>query len=107
MKKCIKIESKQLTENDIKEIEILFKSYMACRNMFYSRFSGIYSMLDVLNAKKLRNALRVEQKQNNISYESIFHFQSRHWVMALFDACSNINSMWSNLSNRIKKETNY
>src|SRR5699024_6316669 len=40
--------------------------------------------------------------QGNIYVEK-YHFLQKHWKYALRDACANINSMWSNLANQLRK----
>ena len=58
-------------------------------------------MLNVKQYFSLRNHL-VKIKQGNIYVEK-YHFLQKHWKYALRDACANINSMWSNLANQLRK----
>ncbi len=100
IKKCIKIQSVKLDIDTFDDIDNLFQKYKKCRNDFYQQYSGIKSMLKIENSKTLRNEIRENNKNNPL--EKKYQFQNRHWIMALFDVCSNIKSSWSNLSNKLK-----
>src|SRR5699024_5194548 len=82
-------------------LDQLFVSYGKCRNMFLNQYCGINHMLNVKQYFSLRNHL-VKTKQGNIYVEK-YHFLQKHWKYALRDACANINSMWSNLANQLRK----
>ena len=63
-------------------------------------------MLAVNNWQALRNQVRKWDKPVKGSkgkLETVYSFQTKHWVGALREACANIKSMWSNLANRLKK----
>lgn len=101
--KTVRVESYPLPAWNKYEIEHLLFQTQKCLNSFYSRFSGIRSLEKIQDAKKLRDELRIEQANKHYSLADIYHFQSRHWVMALFQCCSNLKSVWSNTANRVKK----
>ena len=83
-----------------------FERYGRCRHFFLNRYCGIKSMLAVNNWQALRNQVRKWDKPVKGSkgkLETVYNFQTKHWVGALREACANIKSMWSNLANRLKK----
>lgn len=58
-------------------------------------------MTDVKNYRQLRDYIK-KSGQNKL-YLKKYDFLDKHWRYALNDACANINAMWSNLANRIRK----
>lgn len=99
--KTIRAYSLKLDEETYAKLDQLFVSYGKCRNMFLNQYCGINHMLNVKQYFSLRNHL-VKTKQGNIYVEK-YHFLQKHWKYALRDACANINSMWSNLANQLRK----
>ena len=99
--KTIRAYSIKLDEDAFQELDQLFISYGKCRNMFLNQYCGINHMLDVKQYFNLRNEL-VKSSQGN-AYAEKYHFLQKHWKYALRDACANINAMWSNLANQIRK----
>lgn len=103
IKKCVKLESQTLTFSQCIILETCLNTYLKCKNYFYDLLCGDKYMVKVQNAKNLRTELSRKQKQTGKSYQELFHIPQRYWVMPLFDVCSNLNSMWSNLKNFLKK----
>lgn len=97
--KTVKGYSNKLDERAYTQLNQLFIDYGRCRSMFFNEYCGIRH-LDQLSFRKLRNQIR--KKHKNL-YAKRYHFLGRHWVYALFDSCGNIQSMWSNLANRLRK----
>jgi IS605 OrfB family transposase len=102
MIKCVKVQSKKLNNEQLAEIQALCDSTQSCKNMFFDRFGGIGYMSQIESFQKMRDSIKKEEKHFNVSYAQMFGFQQRHWIMALSDVCSNLNSNWSNLSNLLK-----
>ena len=102
--KTVKAETRELTNKERSEIKEMFKNFENCLNMFNSQYSGIRSLEKIQNAKNLRNDIRKHMFEHNYDLAEWFHFQGRHWVMALFQCCGNLKSNWTNLGNRIKKD---
>ena len=107
IKKCVKLHSYKIEKEEREKILELYYRYGLCKNMFYNRFSGINSMVIVTKSKKLRDIIREENVENlrecKDTLEKKYGIQGRHWVQVLMEVCSNVNSMWSNLSNKLKK----
>ena len=104
MVKNVSVETVAIPKIYKNDLDFLYHQYQQCLNLFYSQYSGIQSLLKIQNAKTLRNDIRRHMSQYNYNLADIFHFQGRHWVMALFQCCMNIKSNWSNLANRIKRK---
>ena len=104
--KSVKAKSEKTNPNVRKEIVETVNAYGACKDYFLNRFSGIRSMTAVTDAKKLRTKLNRQdeelRKENKPTLAETFGISNRIRTQALFDACMNLNSMWSNLSNRTK-----
>lgn len=103
LEKCVKLESVELNCFQIKDIETTLNAYLKCKNYFYDLLYGDQYMVKLQNASKLRTELSKNQKAKGMSYQDLFHIPQRYWVMPLFDVCSNLNSNWSNLANKLKK----
>ncbi|MCH3984276.1 MAG: hypothetical protein LKE56_06765 [Lactobacillus delbrueckii] len=54
--------------------------------------------------KFVNGTSRLKVKGSKGKLETVYNFQTKHWVGALREACANIKSMWSNLANRLKKQ---
>lgn len=100
--KCVKVFSVKLDIETFQNIDDLFQKYGKCKNDFFQQYSGIKSILKVEHYEIIRNNIRKENKSNYLKEK--YGFQGRHWVMSLFDACTNIKSAWSNLANKLKEE---
>jgi putative transposase len=87
--KTVRVYSKKISDEEFARMSDFFERYGRCRHFFLNRYCGIKSMLAVNNWQALR--------------ETVYNFQTKHWVGALREACANIKSMWSNLANRLKK----
>ncbi|WP_269325679.1 transposase [Lactobacillus delbrueckii] len=104
--KTIRVYSKKLSDEEFARMSDFFERYGRCRHFFLNRYCGINSMLAVNNWQALRNQVRKWDKPVKGSkgkLETVYNFQTKHWVGALREACANIKSMWSNLANRLKK----
>ena len=99
--KTIRAYSLKLDEETYAKLDQLFVSYGKCRNMFLNQYCGINNMLDVKNYRQLRDYIKKSGK--NKLYLKKYNFLDKHWRYALNDACANINAMWSNLANQIRK----
>lgn len=102
--KTVKAYSKKLSDEQFDQIASLFESYGKCKDLFFRRFCGINNMVNVKHWQKLRNMIRQEQKTAQVKLTEQFDFQGRHWVQALNQVCSNLNSLWSNLANQLKAQ---
>lgn len=112
--KDVKAQTVAIRPEEFGQMVSLAEAYSDCMDLFYSRFSGINSMCIIQKKNKLRDAIRQEQKgipaaraqgtgNGRKTLTEQFGFQDRHWVMALFDACTNIDSAWSSLAEKIKE----
>lgn len=101
--KCVKAYTKKIHGTTKKnQIDFLYKTYNIALEHFYQQFCGINYMVAVKKWRTLRNEFRKEFK-NSVLY-TIYHLRAWQWVGAIQQACMNINSMWSNLGNRLKKK---
>ena len=99
--KTIRAYSPKLDEETYAKLDQLFVNYGKCRNMFLNQYCGINHMLDVKNYRQLRDYIKKSGK--NKLYLKKYNFLDKHWRYALNNACANINAMWSNLANQIRK----
>ena len=99
--KTIKMYSVALTDQEYTVLDPLCINYGRCRGRLFNELCGIKSMERVDNARNLRNSIRKQNK--DIEFVQTYHFLKRHWVESLFDTCANVNSMWSNTANKIRK----
>lgn len=90
-----------LSKEVINQLDQLFNNYGRCRGMFYNELCGINNLINVRNFRKIRN--KVRKKGFNKVLMKRYGFLSRHWTYALFETCSNISSIWTNLANRLRK----
>ena len=114
--KCVKAYTLKITDKaDLVGINALFVHYGLCVDYFYHQLDGIQSMSKIQSWRNIRNDIRKKEKiirrnrQDNIQDNQMllteqFDIQGRHWVQALQQACMNLNSMWSNLGNKLKKQ---
>lgn len=101
--KCVKAYTKKIHGTEKKDqIDFLYKMYNIALEHFYQQFCGVNYMVAVKKWRILRNEFRKEFK-NSVLYTT-YHLRSWQWVGAIQQACMNINSMWSNLGNRLKKK---
>lgn len=89
MIKVLRIETEPVSAPIWEQVEVLLDRYRICQNYFYSRYSGIKSMLLVQDFRVLRDSLVKER----------FPLQARQWKECLNMALGTIKSMWSNLAN--------
>ena len=68
------------------------------KNYVYSRYSGIHSLLILKNYKKLIRDVWVQTE-----FAEQWKLPARYWKLALDEAISNINSLWSNTKNAVRK----
>lgn len=99
--KTIKAYSLPLDSKTYIQLDNLFVDYGKCRGQFFNQLCGINNLENVTNFRQIRNQIR--QLGINKTLVSQYDFLNKHWVYALFDTCSNINSMWSNTANKIRK----
>lgn len=97
--KTVKAYSQTLTEEQFQNIDQLCVSYGKLRGMFFNQFCGINNL--TINFRKKRNNLRAAK--TNKKYMECFNVLDKHVTYALFDSISNINAMWSNTANKIRK----
>ena len=114
--KCVKAYTEKITDSDeITTIIALFNVYRKCLNYFYQRLGGIKSMLLIKKWRQIRNSLVAERKEilqnrqqgiseKRITFEERYHVPTKLWQQALQQVCMNLNSMWTNLGNRLKKQ---
>lgn len=97
--KNITMFSTRLADATFAELDDLFTNYGCCRSTFANELCGINNLENVTSFRTLRNDIRKQGRDEKLIKQ--YHFLRRHWVCALQDACANIYSMWSNLSNKI------
>lgn len=114
--KCVKAYTEKITDsNEIAIIIALFNTYRKCLNYFYQRLGGIKSMMIIKKWRQIRNSLVAERKEilqnrqqgiieKRITFEERYHIPTKLWQQSLQQACMNLNSMWTNLGNRLKKQ---
>jgi transposase len=96
--RTVKQNSLMMKGNDFEEIKLIAKRYAHVKNYVYSRYSGVNSLLILKNYRK---AIRDVWVQTHIAEQ--WKLPARYWKLALDDAISNINSLWSNAKNAFKK----
>ena len=104
--KNVMVVSEKLTKAQLEEYHVLWQHYTDCKDEFLKRFSGHKYMVDVKACGTIRNMVRKEQQSKKGTGQDLakhYSLQTRHWVMAVADACQSINSMWSNLANALKR----
>lgn len=97
--KTVKAYSQTLTDEQFQNIDQLCVSYGKLRGMFFNQLCGINNL--TINFRKKRNNLRAAKI--NKKYMECFNVLDKHVTYALFDSISNINAMWSNTANKIRK----
>ena len=98
VEKTIKLYSEPLTLDELTSLETLLDYREACKNYFYSRFSGI-EYLDKLKFREIRDSLLKKEIKDEMKK---FHLPARTWKMDLSEVISNVKIMWSNMENQIK-----
>ena len=98
VEKTIKLYSEPLTLDELISLETLLDYREACKNYFYSRFSGI-EYLDKLKFREIRDSLLKKEIKDEMKK---FHLPARTWKMDLSEVISNVKSMWSNMEKQIK-----
>lgn len=98
--KAVKGYSLPLSDEEYEQLNRLMIGYGRCRSMFFNELCGIHSMLNAKQFRKIRN--RIKKRGLDYIYVNRYQFLNKHWIYALFETCSNVNAMWSNLANQIK-----
>ena len=96
--KNVRQYSYELDNTTIEELLEIGRRYKSVKNYVYSRFSGIKSLLVIEKPRKIRDEW-VESK----FYEQ-WKLPARYWKLALAEAIGNINSQWSNIKIKIRKQ---
>lgn len=112
VKKCVKMETFPVSDDAFKVLDDTFETYRKCKDMFLKRLGGIGNIMNVQSFYDIRNTIRAEQKRiekelkqhGNKTYCEIYGTQTGIWVMALFDACMLLKSMWTNTGNLCKSK---
>lgn len=99
--KTVKMYSELLTNQDYIILNDLCIEYGKCRGRFFNDLCGIKSLELIDKAQTLRNDIRKYGIDKQLV--KTYSFLTRHWVEALFDACANVKSMWTNTANKIRK----
>lgn len=97
--KTVKAYSAPLDDETFEQLNSLMIRYGRCRSMFFNQYCGIHNMLKVQDFRKVRNDLK-KQSLDKIFIQR-YQFLNKHWVYSLFETCSNVKSIWSNLKNQI------
>lgn len=98
--KTIKAYSYPLSDDDFEALSQLAVNYGKCRSMFFNQFSSFKYMAETKSFRAVRNRLRKESL--GTKYVKQYNFLGKHWVYALMDTCTNVQSMWSNTANQIR-----
>ena len=98
--KTIKAYSSKLTDEQSSKLDNLFISYGRCRGRFFNEYCGINNMIKVDSYRKIRDHIRKAGLNKKLVKQ--YNFLNKHWIYALFDTCSNVKTMWTNLSNQVK-----
>lgn len=96
--RTVKQYSFPINNKDFEEIKLIAKRYTDVKNYVYSRYAGIYSLSILKNYKKEIRDVWVQTK-----FAEQWKLPARYWKLALDEAISNINSLWSNTKNAVKK----
>lgn len=104
LSKTVKGYTYKLDPTTYQQINTLMINYGRCRSRFFNQYCGINNMLNVTSFRTLRDQLRKAELGKQFCKQ--YDFINKHWTYALFDACSNVNSMWSNLANQIRHTIN-
>ena len=96
--KNVRQYSYELDNTTIEELLEIGRRYKNVKNYVYSRFSGIKSLLAIEKPRKIRDEW-VESK----FYEQ-WKLPARYWKLALSEAIGNINSQWTNVKIKIRKQ---
>lgn len=97
--KTVKAYSLTLDDETFEQLNLLMIRYGRCRSMFFNQYCGIHNMLNVQDFRKVRNDLKKQSLDK--MFIQRYQFLNKHWIYSLFETCSNIKSMWSNLKNQI------
>ena len=121
--KTVRCVSEKLDKDAFETADSLMYAFGGVENVFLKRFGTPSHMMDIKDWKKLRNKVRGEQTDirkarqavdkgdaTNVQkglavhklYTELYPIQGKHWVQALRNACSMLNSMWSNLAGKLK-----
>lgn len=96
--RTVKQHSFPINNKDFEEIKLIAKRYRDVKNYVYSRYSSVHSLLILKNYKKVIRDVWVQTK-----FAEQWKLPARYWKLALDEAISNINSLWSNAKNAVKK----
>lgn len=97
------VKQYSLEIENFEEFKIIAERYTTVKNYVTSRYSGINSIHLLKNYK---SEIRDKWTKKSGNFAAQFKLPARYWKMALDEAISNINSMWSNCKNRIKEAVN-
>ena len=96
--KNVRQYSYELDNATIEELLEIGRRYKSVKNYVYSRFSGIKSLLVIEKPRKIRD------EWSHSKFYKQWNLPARYWKLALVDAIGNIQSGWSNVKNKIKKQ---
>ena len=91
LNKTVKGYTYKLDPTTYQQINTLMINYGRCRSRFFNQYCGINNMLNVTSFRTLRDQLRKAELGKQFCKQ--YDFINKHWTYALFDACSNVNSM--------------
>ena len=96
--KNVRQYSYELDTATIEELLEIGRRYKSVKNYVYSRFSGIKSLLAIEKPRKIR-----DEWVHSKFYEQ-WKLPARYWKLALSEAIGNINSQWTNIKTKIRKQ---
>ena len=96
--KNVRQYSYELDNATIEELLEIGRRYKSVKNYVYSRFSGIKSLLVIEKPREIRD------EWTHSKFYKQWNLPARYWKLALVDAIGNIQSGWSNVKNKIKKQ---
>lgn len=101
--KTVKSQTRKLNKEERRTITEVMEDTLRIKRIFQEQFCGINSMILVQSFQKVRELVRAGQEKafQGKTISDRFGIPERFWVRALKDACKEINSIWSNLGNRL------
>ncbi|AVQ39845.1 hypothetical protein C7M56_14600 [Clostridium botulinum] len=96
--KNVKQYSYKLDTEMLDELKFIANQYKNVKNYVYSRYSGINSIPLLNKERQIRN----EWVKSEFAKQ--WKLPARYWKLALTESIGNINSQWSNIKNKIKKQ---
>lgn len=97
--KTVKAYSLPLNNETFEQLNSLMIRYGRCRSMFFNQYCGIHNMIKIQDFRKLRNDIKRQDLDK--MFIQRYQFLNKHWIYSLFETCSNVKSMWSNLKNQV------